>query len=290
MSSKIQTVRLDEIHPDPNNDREHDEKNLAAIKASLKQFGQVEPLVVQASRMRVLGGNGRLQVMKDLGYESAQVSIVDLDDAEADALAVALNQTSDLSSFNSARLNERLAKIKNANPLAVLATGFSSAEINKRIASLAGSQLAKSPRNPDSKRTRKPAESGVDPNAFWTSLGYLDPQAGQVDLAAWLKDPNAEILAQPYSVVVANFVLDSIDETAAVIMAALAAGLIMHDGHALFAMRSGMPLGVQKQGKGFVNSKSADGWMRLLGRFFRVELLKHDDFHAFCCRPIANHS
>ena len=59
---KIQRVDLDSLKLDPNNAREHGEENLEAIAASLKQFGQVEPLVVQKRSRQVIGGNGRLAI------------------------------------------------------------------------------------------------------------------------------------------------------------------------------------------------------------------------------------
>ena len=51
----IERVPLDSIHLDPANARAHDERNLDAIKASLQQWGQAEPLVVQAESRKVIG-------------------------------------------------------------------------------------------------------------------------------------------------------------------------------------------------------------------------------------------
>ena len=43
---KIQSFRIDDISPDPANVRMHSERNLAAIVASLRKFGQQKPIVV----------------------------------------------------------------------------------------------------------------------------------------------------------------------------------------------------------------------------------------------------
>ena len=51
----VRRARLSELYADPANARQHDEKNLDAIAASLRQFGQVEPLVVQKSTGKVIG-------------------------------------------------------------------------------------------------------------------------------------------------------------------------------------------------------------------------------------------
>lgn len=101
-------VPLSELNEDMANVRKHDERNLEGIRASLCQFGQVEPLVVQRRSMRVVGGNGRLAVMRDLGWESADVVLVDLDDTQATSLAIALNRTGELASWDYSRLGEML--------------------------------------------------------------------------------------------------------------------------------------------------------------------------------------
>ena len=46
---KIKSVALKDLLPWPGNARKHNARNLAQIDSSLKSFGQVEPLVVQAS-------------------------------------------------------------------------------------------------------------------------------------------------------------------------------------------------------------------------------------------------
>jgi len=67
----ILRVPLDALHLDPANARQHGERNLEAIRASLASFGQVEPLVVHKPTQRVIGGNGRLAAMRALGWTHA---------------------------------------------------------------------------------------------------------------------------------------------------------------------------------------------------------------------------
>ena len=64
---EIQRVPLASLRFWPANARKHGPENSAAIKASLTRFGQAEPLVVQASTQQVIGGNGRLAAMRELG-------------------------------------------------------------------------------------------------------------------------------------------------------------------------------------------------------------------------------
>ena len=70
---EVKRVALDTLHCDPANPRAHDGRNLAAIVASLKEFGQVEPLVVQAGTGKVIGGNGRLQALRGMGQSEAEM-------------------------------------------------------------------------------------------------------------------------------------------------------------------------------------------------------------------------
>ncbi len=56
------------------------EPNLDAIVASLKRFGQVEPLVVQSATGRIIGGNGRVDAMNRPGWAHCDVVHVDTSD------------------------------------------------------------------------------------------------------------------------------------------------------------------------------------------------------------------
>ena len=82
----IRRVSLDTLHLDPSNARQHGDANMAAIQASLSRFGQAEPLVVQTSTGRVIGGNGRVAAMRDLGWTECDVVELDLTDLQATAL------------------------------------------------------------------------------------------------------------------------------------------------------------------------------------------------------------
>lgn len=101
----VDTVPLENLYPDPGNVRSHDDRNLEAIKASLRDFGQVEPLIADMDG-KVLGGNARLEAMQALGWDEAQVVHLDIEEPEATKLALALNRTAELASWD-----EELARI-----------------------------------------------------------------------------------------------------------------------------------------------------------------------------------
>lgn len=131
---EITRVALDELHQDPANARSHDDTNLAAIEASLSRFGQAEPLVVQRSTNRIIGGNGRMTAMRKLGWAEAEVVLLDIDDLQATALGIALNRTAELAEWDEETLAKLLGQLRDDEALA--GVGFDDDEIDQLIASL----------------------------------------------------------------------------------------------------------------------------------------------------------
>jgi len=110
-------VKISTLHEDPDNARLHDQNgNLEAIKASLTEFGQVEALVVQAATGKVVGGNGRIAAMRQLGWKEVRVFEVDFDDAKCAALAVALNRTAELAAWDDKKLLAVLENVQVEDP------------------------------------------------------------------------------------------------------------------------------------------------------------------------------
>jgi ParB-like chromosome segregation protein Spo0J len=131
----VEVVRLDSLTEDPRNARRHPDKNRGAIKASLEQFGQVEPLVVQRATGRVIGGNGRLQVMRDLGWETVKIVRVDVDDRRAVALGLALNRTAETAEWDRPQLADLLQEIDEIADGVLESTGFCQEDIDKILQS-----------------------------------------------------------------------------------------------------------------------------------------------------------
>ena len=104
----VQNVDIKKLVPDDANPRVHDDKNLAAISASLEAHGQVEPLVVQASSMKVIGGNGRLSVMKKLRNTHMQVVLLDVSDEDARKLSISLNRSGELAGWDEQVLSSHI--------------------------------------------------------------------------------------------------------------------------------------------------------------------------------------
>jgi DNA modification methylase len=118
---------------DPANVRKHDEKNLAAIKASLNRFGQQKPIVVDASGV-VRAGNGTLAAAKALGWKEIRIVRSSLAGSEATAYAIADNRTAELAEWDEDALSQTLAALQIEDENLAVVTGFDAKEIDALLA------------------------------------------------------------------------------------------------------------------------------------------------------------
>jgi len=107
---KIKTVPIEAISFDQANVRKHGDKNIAAIKASLKRFGQQKPIIVDGNLI-VRAGNGTLQAATELGWREINVVESDLGAAELTAFAIADNRTAELAEWDMGALAKQLAAL-----------------------------------------------------------------------------------------------------------------------------------------------------------------------------------
>lgn len=187
---KVQSVPVADLHLDPENARLHDEANLAAIRASIKQFGQVEPLVVQLSSGRIIGGNGRFKVLVDeLGATAVDVVYLDIDDAKAKALGLALNRTAELAAWDEGQLANILDQLDTDAEDLLGAVGFGEEELRRILSTMDAEldavtkpELADSDEGPD--RPKAPADGNWfyaefygDDERFERLRGYFTKEA-----------------------------------------------------------------------------------------------------------------
>lgn len=103
-------IPISELHADPANVRKHSDKNIKAIEASLKRFGQQKPIVIDSNNI-VRAGNGTLQAAINLGWEKIWVSKSKLSPSELTAYAIADNRTAELAEWDMEALEEQLLAI-----------------------------------------------------------------------------------------------------------------------------------------------------------------------------------
>jgi ParB-like chromosome segregation protein Spo0J len=123
---KIETLQIKDLTPDPNNARQHDDKNLKAIQGSLKEFGQRKPIVITEAGV-IVAGNGTVEAAKRLGWLDIQAVTVpgDWTPNQIKAFALADNRTAELASWNMEVLDEQLWELEQEE-LDVTVLGFES--------------------------------------------------------------------------------------------------------------------------------------------------------------------
>ena len=87
-------MRLSEIKPYKKNAKKHDEEQIKNVMQSIKEFGVVQPIVVDRNNTIIIG-HCRYEAMKRLGYDELQedwVKVVDLSEEEAEKLRLLDNK------------------------------------------------------------------------------------------------------------------------------------------------------------------------------------------------------
>ena len=112
--------------------RKHNAKNLKAIEASLRRFGQQKPIVVDGDGI-VRAGNGTLAAAQQLGWKQIDVVRTQLKGAEATAYAIADNRTAELAEWDEEALAQQLAAIQIEDEELAESSGFDTGDIEKMI-------------------------------------------------------------------------------------------------------------------------------------------------------------
>lgn len=127
---QTEIVKCEDLSFDPANVRKHNDRNLDAIKASLRRFGQQKPIVVDQNDV-VRAGNGTLQAAKSLGWEEISIVRTELETAEATAFAIADNRTSELAEWDDPKLAEQLSSLKDQDASLLNDIAFTAEELDR---------------------------------------------------------------------------------------------------------------------------------------------------------------
>ena len=109
---EIIKIPISDLTPDPNNAKDHPDWQVEQIKASIQQFGNLDPIGVWGDNNMIVEGHGRYEALKDLGYTEAECIRLDwLTDEERRAYALAHNKLTMNSGFDLDELNFNLGQI-----------------------------------------------------------------------------------------------------------------------------------------------------------------------------------
>lgn len=122
---ELRLLPIDQLQPAAYNPRKTLSPKSPAyrkLKASLAEFGLVEPLVWNELSGRVVGGHARLRILKELGVTEVPVSVVRLDERREKALNIVLNNQETQGRYDPSKLANLLEELQNLPELAM--TGF----------------------------------------------------------------------------------------------------------------------------------------------------------------------
>ena len=128
----IRTVALAQLNPAPYNPRldlKPGDPAYEKLKRSITEFGFVEPLVWNQRTGHLVGGHQRMEVLRDLGYQEAEVVVVDLPLEREQTLNLALNKIQ--GDWDEAKLAALLQELTQVPNFDVGLTGFDLPEISE---------------------------------------------------------------------------------------------------------------------------------------------------------------
>lgn len=107
---KIQTKKITELKEYENNPRKNDDA-VAAVAASIREFGFRVPVVLDKDRV-IIAGHTRVKAAKQLGMDEVPCVIADdLSPEQVKAFRLADNKTAELAGWDMSKLDEELAGI-----------------------------------------------------------------------------------------------------------------------------------------------------------------------------------
>ena len=107
---QIQSMKIDEVKPYPNNPRNNDD-GVEAVANSIKEFGWQQPIVVDKNNV-IIVGHTRYKAAKKLGMDKVPVVVADgLSPEQVKAYRLADNKTGELTDWDMGLLDDELADI-----------------------------------------------------------------------------------------------------------------------------------------------------------------------------------
>jgi len=207
-SLTIEHILISRLQPAVYNPRIMPPEEMRKLQRSLQQWGCVEPIVVRQADMTVIGGHQRLQAAKILGMTTVPVVFVDVDENQAKALNIALNQIH--GDWDLPKLGELLEELRDLPDLDETLTGFDPKELDQLLAEVERSQRVEGEESFDAEQAMAEAEQAtgptrVQPGELW-ELGPHRLLCGDAtDASSWEhlmqgKVAQAVVTDPPYAV------------------------------------------------------------------------------------------
>lgn len=115
---EIRTMQIDEIEVDDYNPRKEltrDDPEYERLRKSLSEYGVVKPLVYNEETNTLIGGHQRIRILKDIGREEVEVSVVNLPKPKEKALNIMLNNENSMGSWDKFKLEDVVDDLDSSN-------------------------------------------------------------------------------------------------------------------------------------------------------------------------------
>jgi len=92
--NRVTSIPIDKLTAHPGNSNRMGKRNFARLVRNIERTGRYEPLVVrrQGDGFQIINGHHRCMALKQLGHETVDAVVWDVDDDEADVLLCTLNR------------------------------------------------------------------------------------------------------------------------------------------------------------------------------------------------------
>lgn len=121
----ISNIPISNLKPAAYNPRKISRQMLKSLKANIKEFGVIDPLIINAD-MTIIGGHQRFKAYIELGIKDVPCVVLDLPKTKEKALNLALNKIG--GDWDRGKLDKLLKEIESID---MELTGFSEDEIKK---------------------------------------------------------------------------------------------------------------------------------------------------------------
>lgn len=129
MTERLEKRKISELIPYANNARTHSPAQIELLRRSLREFGFVAPVLIDAAG-NVIAGHGRIEAAKLEGIEEAPCVLVEhLSDAQRRAYILADNRLAELSGWDEVARDAELLRLRGEGVDLTL-TGFDDGEIS----------------------------------------------------------------------------------------------------------------------------------------------------------------
>ena len=127
-TTKLEMRRVADLIPYARNAREHSEEQIQQLRASLREFGFVAPLLID-TQGNIIAGHGRLMAAQSEGLETVPCVLVEhLTDTQRRAYILADNRLAEQASWNADLVSLELQELKDAG-FDLTLTGFDESDI-----------------------------------------------------------------------------------------------------------------------------------------------------------------